>query len=117
MAIAIQIPVIINPPAEPAEPVYTLEWQDFEIEDVNADLEVTAETQIDLAGVDIGGGIFFNVLDIAVDGNTVTINPDLLTEGMTVRIFYKQTGSLIALAQNQSSHNGGGEVIINGGII
>lgn len=104
--------LVLNPGGNtPATPTETLMWNDFVIEDVNETFELPVEVE-EIAFVAIGGATFFMEDDVAVNGSEVTVAPELLTPGQTIRIFYK---SVIKSMGHTHQEEEGGNVKIPGG--
>lgn len=86
--------LVLNPVSNtPATPTETLMWSDFVVDDVNSPFELPVEVE-EIAFVVIGGATFFSEDDVSVNGSEVTVAPELLTPGQTIRIFYKSVKSM-----------------------
>lgn len=101
--------LVLNPGSNtPATPTETLMWSDFVVDDVNETFELPVEVE-EIAFVVIGGATFFMEDDVAVNGSEVTVAPELLTPGQTIRIFYKSVKSMGHTHQKEEE---GGVVVV-----
>lgn len=105
--------LVLNPGGNtPATPTETLMWSDFVVDNVNSPFELPVEVE-EIAFVAIGGATFFMEDDVAVNGSEVTVAPELLTPGQTIRIFYKSVNMGLTHQEGGVVGNpGGGGVVI-----
>lgn len=102
--------LVLNPGSNtPATPTETLMWSDFVVDDVNSPFELPVEVE-EIAFVVIGGATFFSEDDVAVNGSEVTVAPELLTPGQTIRIFYKSV--IKSMGHTHQEGEEGGVVVV-----